>query len=58
MDHLPAPARADESRGPRSISTEKIKAAALEGLWKFLGRLGYEAVTVNPMKDGSAHRSP
>ena len=58
VDHLLAPARADESRRPRSISTEKIKAATLEALWKLLDRLGSEAVTVNPTKDGSSHRSP
>jgi hypothetical protein len=40
------------------MSPEKIKVAILKGCWKFLDRLGCEAVTVNPMKNGSSHRSP
>jgi hypothetical protein len=58
VDDLPAAARAHEGRRPRSISPKKIKAAILKGFWKFLDRLGCEAVTVNPMENGSSHLSP
>jgi hypothetical protein len=58
VDDLPATAWANERRGPRSLSTEKVKTARLKGFWKFLDRLGSETVTVNPMKNGSSHRSP